>query len=594
MRFIAAIALLIATTIQNADADGIGINFTGGSAFLQPTDEPGIVAGANWNNFSGDSQTNVALHDSAGLSLPTLLSYTSTRESTGYGTTNTTNSATNQLYRGDITGNNVFGEVTVSLTNIPYAHYDAFVYASQAYTANTLSITDGVTTFYYRGDGQPLDGATSLTRTTSTDSNNPTVGRANYQVFHGLSGSSFSVSTGGSINGIVSNNIFGLQIVPTLYSVPRPTSAPSISVFPPANGTAISTFVFDVLPQHGAAFSPETYAFLTTTANSTGPLIDPLSSKNLKNSVANGLATGFETAALGINVTQNAISLAAGQISADEAVFNLALPYAINKSNMPTFIAASIAKDALEAIPLAQANPPAAAVSFLIGLNATIYGDILAPQLRLFGQDPPDPNFMTVYTPAIEALGLLPTTGNSSLDAALADQTLALHRMSAYLQAVNASFDKYAGAFAAGDNIHATLQMEAVLHFLHLYDDAAQETQAAVDVTQGLLASLGFVSGTYSPLQLAALQSDIAANGLPTDTLNLLNQLGLTTTEQNEVRQQVLDLDPNAFGGTFSDSSSAITGNLFQASSAVPEPNAALLILFGVAGLLSKRRRSQP
>ena len=73
------LAVFICVTTQNADADGIGINFTGNSQFLQPTDQPGIVAGANWNNVNGASGSNVILNNSGGSSTTALLSFTSAR-----------------------------------------------------------------------------------------------------------------------------------------------------------------------------------------------------------------------------------------------------------------------------------------------------------------------------------------------------------------------------------------------------------------------------------------------------------------------------------------------------------------------------------
>ena len=120
------------------------------------------------------------------------------------------------LYHGGVYGDNATREVSITISNIPYAKYDAYVYASQDTTnTKTLSISNGTMTFYYRGNGQMNAGATGLLLTTSTDQANPTVGPAQYQLFRGLTGSSLTLTTGGSINNVLSNNVFGVQLVET-------------------------------------------------------------------------------------------------------------------------------------------------------------------------------------------------------------------------------------------------------------------------------------------------------------------------------------------------------------------------------------------
>ena len=213
---VAALTVLTAVTTKNADAESIGINFTGNVWFLQPTDQPGVVAGANWNNVSGASGANVNLHDSTGSSTAALLTFTSTGNFGAFLVPRTPNVATNMLYSGGLVGNDTISEVTVSLTDIPYATYDVYVYASQeGPLTNILSITDGITTFYYCSNGENYNDTTRLIETTSNDVSNPTRGAPQYQVFHGLSNSSFSLTTGGSLNCILSNNVYGLQVVST-------------------------------------------------------------------------------------------------------------------------------------------------------------------------------------------------------------------------------------------------------------------------------------------------------------------------------------------------------------------------------------------
>ena len=157
------------------------------------------------------------------------------------------------------------------------------------------------------------------------------------------------------------------------------------------------------------------------------------------------------------------------------------------------------------------------------------------------------------------------------------------------MAAVNASFDKYAGAIQAGDNIHAVLQMEALLNYLKLYNQSAQDAVADTQATQTLLASLGLGTGTYDPLQLIGLQNGIATNGLPADFVSLLTQLGLTTAEMDEVKQGILGLDPNAYSGTLADANNLASNTLLQGTTAAPEPSTAALL--GLVGCFFANRR---
>jgi hypothetical protein len=216
--------LLGIAAVSCAEAGVIGVNFTGGGAPLAATDQPGVVAGANWNNEIGGSGSNLVLNDSTGAATTALLQYSATGPYAGFTGTSTGNAATNRMYSGGLFGDNTRSEVSVSVSNIPYASYEVFVYASADTTAgNTLSITNGVVTFYYRGNGTFDNTATSLLLTTSTNPASPTVGPGQYQLFSGLSGSTFTLTTGGSLNGVLSNNVFGLEIVDTSSS-PEPAT----------------------------------------------------------------------------------------------------------------------------------------------------------------------------------------------------------------------------------------------------------------------------------------------------------------------------------------------------------------------------------
>ena len=231
-------------------------------------------------------------------------------------------------------------------------------------------------------------------------------------------------------------------------------------------------------------------------------------------------------------------------------------------------------------------------ISLLVSANTYIYGTILANQLKTYGQDPPDPNFQSVYLANVVMSSSLPTTGNAQLDIALRNALGASAKASAYLKAVNASFDKYAGAVDAGDNIHAALQLEAILNYLKLYNEAAQDAALQLKQTQSLMTSLGLAGGTYDPQTLIDLQSQITANGLPSDITNVLTQLGLTSNQMYQVKQSILGMDPNAISGTFADASNMASITLLQGTTAaVPEPSSWAMLAMGAGSILAFRYR---
>lgn len=211
-----ALAFSLIHTGTHANAM-IGVNFTGNATAigtptsLLSTDQPGVVSGANWNNLGGSSGNSIVLRDDTNTLTSAALTYSSAGIYSQFSHPTTANAATNVLYGGAILGDHPGLEVTISAVNIPY---NLYIYASQDSTAtNTLSLTNSITTYYFRSNGAPNSSAVSLMETTSTTLGAPTVGPAQYQVFRGLTNSSFTITTGGAINGVISSQVFGLQIV---------------------------------------------------------------------------------------------------------------------------------------------------------------------------------------------------------------------------------------------------------------------------------------------------------------------------------------------------------------------------------------------
>jgi hypothetical protein len=175
--------------VYSGYAGSIGINFSSGLiGDLGPTDEPGVAPGGNWNNVHGKSGVDMPLNDNSGAATTARLTFTASSATCFSLTTSTANPATNTIYLCSLNGNDVAGEVIVTITGIPYQSYDLYAYTPLTTAIATMSITDGKTTFYYRSDGTYTDSAKSLLLASSTDPLNPTTGQGLYQVFSGLSG----------------------------------------------------------------------------------------------------------------------------------------------------------------------------------------------------------------------------------------------------------------------------------------------------------------------------------------------------------------------------------------------------------------------
>lgn len=221
---IGAFVLLAVETV--ACADVISVNFSSGTTYdLASGTAAGVVSATNWNNFTSPATSLSNLKDKFGATTTaaTSISYGSgTGGYVTYATAAIAGSAGNTtLYRSGIRPTSTGTVLTVSVSDIPYTVYDVYVYASQNSTAtNTLSVSDGTTTYYYKSAGSTMDGSFGLTRVTSTNPASPTARNANYEVFEGKTGSSFTFTVEGSITGTISNNLYGFQIVNA--AVPEP------------------------------------------------------------------------------------------------------------------------------------------------------------------------------------------------------------------------------------------------------------------------------------------------------------------------------------------------------------------------------------
>jgi len=220
----------IVGTSSGAIAAQIGVNFTGGGNGSSPavslvaSDSAGVVPQINWNNAAGGTGTSLPLLDNTGAATAAALTYTAG------GTYSSIGGAAIAPAGGDEKLNTgfVFGNGNVTVSGIPYATYDVYVYElnDAAGRVETTTLTAPVAQGpIFGGSATPNDAGhvdqsagTSYvyTRSTSTDTANPTA-NGDYVRFTNVTGPTFTFTTSATGNGYLN----GFQIV----QVPEPASA---------------------------------------------------------------------------------------------------------------------------------------------------------------------------------------------------------------------------------------------------------------------------------------------------------------------------------------------------------------------------------
>lgn len=218
-RMVAAGSLALAGV---ASAD-IGVNFVGGGGAsgggpntLAPADVAGQVPQANWNNATGASGTLNGLLNGAGGATSANLTYRSPNTWSSGTNDGTTNGA---LLDGYLDSNgSAAGGAKVTVTNVPYAHYNLFVYLNTDngggprtgdYELNTSGGTITQTVQYSKSSAlSPASLATAGT----------------FIEFDNLSDSTINLLTNQLLPANFRAPISGIQIV----SVPEPTSLGSL------------------------------------------------------------------------------------------------------------------------------------------------------------------------------------------------------------------------------------------------------------------------------------------------------------------------------------------------------------------------------
>jgi len=336
----------------------------------------------------------------------------------------------------------------------------------------------------------------------------------------------------------------------TVSPIPVPTTTPPLAVFP--KGDHLFEDVSGFLQDHGQEFSPESLSFLDSLVIRLDSFLrSPTLKKTAEVSASLiNFASTFTNITFALSPTNTLEEKLLGIITP------LLTPYI--PPDQQHLIRTLGALKSLSG-QIALHNP----AGTLAVANAYIWGGFVAPQLRIFANDPFDPNYQSAVVPNIPPVTPLLSTGNHQLDDDFARLQAASIQAFIFLQAVQVSFDRYNSALAGGDPISAGLQLEAILHYLALYDDAIM---IAANLWNQLPAFLQDVP--YDPAGFQNLQAEVAATNFPPAIINFLNDIGLMAAEIDSLRTTLLSLDSKQFSGTLFSVLYDLSASVFSASTA--------------------------
>ena len=207
-------ALTLAVNPASSGTTSIGIQFVGSGTALTATSSAGVVAQSHWNPLTGATFSSVVLNDRTGAA--TAATLTGSADGSYFcGSTFPAGSGDSNLCSGELFCGAFTTETnTTTVSGIPYAQYDVYVYAEcDAVGRNaTFALTpSGGSTQYY--SLQTTSAASAWTQSTNTWNGSgtaPSLPVANYVKFTGITASSFTLKFGGAASNVSVN---GIEIV---------------------------------------------------------------------------------------------------------------------------------------------------------------------------------------------------------------------------------------------------------------------------------------------------------------------------------------------------------------------------------------------
>ena len=238
----------------NLDHNGTVGDPAGGSS----TNLAGVVLAANWNNsWWADPKTDLIDCDGEATTLD--IAYSSTSGTWTQGShpgQDADGSFNRELLNGYLNGSGD-SSVTITLSEIPYATYDVYVYLASDGYQRSGTVTDGTTTYSFGVlDGMVSSGNALFVETTDAGTEYP---EANYAVFHGLTGSNQTFSTSfpfiDEYGGIAGFQLVGVSME---EEAQVPVESPVVSLAVAADGSITISWPFS----YGSTFSVQTNADL--------------------------------------------------------------------------------------------------------------------------------------------------------------------------------------------------------------------------------------------------------------------------------------------------------------------------------------------
>jgi hypothetical protein len=261
--------------------------------------------------------------------------------------------------------------------------------------------------------------------------------------------------------------------------------------------------------------------------------------------------------------------------------------------------AITLAVDAFGVSPLpANSSPEAETASYLeifgsLGLTAAtcigtggigcavavigaIAADWMIPNSQILAEsDPADPNYQTVYIPPSTAPLIQVNTSDVAFNGEINATAAALEQAGAYLMSLNISINRYSSAYTAGDTSSAILQLEAILHYLSLYQSTLQNAHADLLAVNSLPELQSVFETAFNFNGFLAFQAELAQNGFTPDELTFFQDLGLSNSDINSLLQSILNLDPTQIPNvddSIGEDFQALDTALQPPSTPIPEP----------------------
>lgn len=198
---------------------------------------------------------------------------------------------------------------------------------------------------------------------------------------------------------------------------------------------------------------------------------------------------------------------------------------------------------------------PGRLVCLAIGFSGTAALLLTARDLNKLAGDPPDPNFTVVAQPIILTLPRLTT--DKGVTQAEADAFNALltneEQVIGYAKALLRSIERAQGAIDAGNIFWEKQQLDAVAVYQGKLATLLDEQPALLTNFVNALQAAGFSSLTVTPNDVSNFQQDITQNGLPASLVEKLTQLGADSATIDEIRQAIVEQNPNEVAGNFLD-----------------------------------------